>query len=152
VTALAGEGALPVVTVHAPPVTLAAGGKGEARLSVTVADGYRVQANPASGEFFIPVELGLKAAGGVSSGEPVYPPGKPYRLPGTSDDLMTYEGTFEIVVPLRADASARPGSRRLKGALSYQACDSRSCLFPASLPFDLQVMVVAARGRSGAKR
>lgn len=155
-TALAGESALTVVAVHAPPVALAAGGKAEARLSVTIADGYRVQANPASGEFFIPVELDLKAAGGVSSGRPIYPPGKPYRLPGISDGLMTYEGTLEIVVPLRAGTSARPGSRRLKGTLSYQACDSRSCLFPASLPVELQVMVVAAprpgRGRSGAKR
>ena len=141
-----------MVAVHAPPVTLMAGGVTQARLAVVVADGYHVQANPASGNFFVPVELDLRAAGGVSPGKPVYPPGLPYCLPGESDDLMTYEGTLEIVVPLKAGASARPGNHVLKGALRYQACDARSCLFPASVPVTLAVRVVAAPARPARRR
>ncbi len=144
-TTAVGGNPLAAVAVSEPAqVTLTAGMAGEARFTVVAADGYHVQANPASGDFFVPVELDLKAAGGVSPGKPVYPPGTPYRLPGTADDLMTYEGTFEIVLPLRAGASARQGNHVLKGSLRYQACDARSCLFPASVPVTLAVRVVAA--------
>lgn len=142
-----------MVSVREPtPVTLAAGGRGKARVTVVVADGYRVQANPAGGDFFIPVELHLKAKGGVSPGRPVYPPGRPYRLPGAPGGLMTYTGAFEVTVPIEAATSARPGNRLLQGALSYQACDARSCLFPASVPVTLAVRVVAAPAKPARRR
>ena len=134
-----------VVAIQAPaPVTLAAGEAAQARISVVVADGYHVQANPASDEFLVPLRIELRAGGGVRPGQPVYPPGRPYRLAGASSDLMTYGGTFEIEVPLRAAESARPGHHVLRGVLRYQACDTRTCLFPASLPVMLPVRVVAA--------
>jgi DsbC/DsbD-like thiol-disulfide interchange protein len=132
-----------VVTIQAPkPVTLAAGGVAEAPITVVVAEGYHIQANPASSEFLVPARLELKARGGVRPGQPAYPRGQPYRLAGTSSDLMTYKGPFEIVVPLKASESARPGSRILQGVLRYQACDEGTCLFPASIPVELTVRVV----------
>jgi len=136
-----------VVTVQASaPVTLMAGGSAEARIAVTVAEGYHVQANPASDKFFVPLRLDLKARGGVRPGRPIYPQGQPYRLQGAASDLMTYEGAFEIVVPLRATESARPGEHVLRGFLHYQACDSSTCLFPTSVPLTLAVRVVAHGG------
>ena len=132
-----------VVTVHPPPlVTLMVGGAVEVRIGVAVADGYHIQSNPASGAFLIPVRLELRAKSGVHPREPAYPPGRPYRLQGAPNDLMVYEGTFEIVVSLEASESARPGSRILQGVLRYQACDERSCLFPASTPVKLTLQVV----------
>lgn len=132
----------PVVTIQTPEaVTLAAGGKAEACIRVSVAAGYHIQANPASSEFLVPARLELKARGGVHPGEPIYPPGQPYRLEGTNSDLMTYQGTFEIVVPLEARELARLGNRTLQGVLRHQACDERSCLFPGSVPVKLTVQV-----------
>lgn len=132
-----------VLTVQPPVlVTLVVGEVAEARITVVVAEGYHIQANPASSEFLVPARLELKARGGVRPGRPVYPPGQSYRLEGTSDDLMTYEGAFEIVVPLEASESARPGNRILQSMLHYQACDARSCLFPTSVPVKLTVRVV----------
>jgi hypothetical protein len=147
---LAAEKALPaaapaVVSVEEPePVALAADGTAEARIRVRVAEGYKVQANPAANEFFIPTEFTLGPAHGVHAGRPLYPPSRMYRLEGTTEDLPTYQGAFEIVVPLRARPTAVPGHHLLRGELRYQACDSRSCLFPASVPVTLTVEVVAA--------
>ncbi len=133
-----------VLTVQAPTkVTLQAGGAGEARIGIVVADGYHVQASPAKSEFLIPVRLRLRAKGGIRPKTPVYPPGQPYTLEGTSSEFMTYAGAFEITVPLEAGAAARPGDRVLQGELSYQACDARTCLFPASVSVTVAVRVVA---------
>ncbi len=132
-----------VVTVHSPaPVILAQGGESQARISVVVADGYHVQATPASLEFLLPLRLQIRAKGGVRAKTPVYPPGQPYHLEGMPSDLMTYAGAFEIVVPLEASESARPGDHNLRGELRYQACDARSCRFPASVPVTVAVRVV----------
>ncbi len=133
-----------VVTVSVPaPVVVTTGGDAEARITVVVTDGYHIQANPASTEFFVPTKLQIRAKGGVRAGTPVYPPGQPYHLEGVPDDLMTYEGTFEIAIPLKTSDSARLGEQVLKGTIRYQACDHRSCLFPVSVPFSLPVRVVA---------
>ncbi len=128
------------------PVSVAAGGRTEARIALVIAHGYHVQANPAGDEFLIPLRLDLRARGGVQPGKPAYPQGRPYRLPGADKDWMTYEGTVEIVVPLEAASSARPGDHLLRGLLRYQACDDRRCLFPASLSVALPARVVGGPG------
>ncbi|MFQ6028896.1 MAG: protein-disulfide reductase DsbD domain-containing protein [Dehalococcoidia bacterium] len=125
------------------PVTLMPGKAGQARVTVAVTNGYHVQANPASSEFFVPTRLQLRAKGGVLPQAPVYPPGKSYRLEGMPEDLMTYEETFDIFIPLEVNGSAPTGDRVLKGSLHYQACDNVSCLFPASVPVTIPVRVVA---------
>ena len=131
-----------VVTVpELAPVEVTVGRDAEAR--ITVAEGCHIQANPASNEFFVPTKLQLRARGGVRPKAPVYPPGQPYRLEGMPSEMMTYEDTFEIAIPLEASDSALPGEPVLKGTLRYQACDDRSCLFPVSVPVKLPVRVVA---------
>ncbi len=132
-----------IVSVQAvEPVTLAAGQEAEARITVVVADGYHIQANPASSEFFVPTRLQLRARGGISSKEPKYPSGRPYRLPGMPEEFMTYEEAIVVAITLVAGELAQPGDRLLQGSLRYQACDDRSCLFPASVPVSVPVRVV----------
>lgn len=72
---------------------------------------------------------------------PVYPPGAAYRLQGASEDLSTYEGTFEVAVPVAVRPDARRGEHVLRGTFRYQACDSRVCLAPAVVPVELRVSV-----------
>lgn len=135
-----------VTVATPPPVLLPAGGTAEARILVTVAEAYHVQANPASEEFLVPVQLRLRGKGGVRAKQPTYPPSQMYRLQGTTEDLMTYEGTFPIVVPVEAAASTPPGDYLLRGVLRYQACDARTCLFPTSVPVALTFRVVPNYG------
>jgi uncharacterized protein len=143
------ERGAPKVSVQVPEaVRLADGDAFEARISVAVAEGYHLQANPASEQFLVPTRLDLKNSGGVTVSRITYPPGKPYRLSGADKGLKTYDGNFEIGVLLKASNGARLGKHILQGSLHYQACDSSACLFPTSVPLTLTVNVVATHQKS----
>ncbi len=136
-----------ILTIH-PEAALAIvpGGSAESRLRVVVAPGYHVQANPASDEFLIPLQLAIQPRDGLRTGAPTYPPGQPHRLEGTDSDLWIYDGAFELVLPILAAPSASPGEYVLEGSLRYQACDARSCLVPTSVPVEIAVRVGAGPG------
>ena len=122
-------------------LSIVPGGSAAGRLSVVVSPGYHVQANPASDEFLIPLQLEIQPRDGLRTGDPTYPPGQPHRLEGTDSDLWIYTGTFELLLPIMAAPSAVPGEYVLDGSLRYQACDSRSCLAPTSVPVEIAVRV-----------
>jgi DsbC/DsbD-like thiol-disulfide interchange protein len=131
-----------VVSVTSPaPAKLAPGARAEVRFSVTVKKGFHVQANPASEPYLVPLRLEMKSDSRVRIAKTHYPPGKPWRLTGTEQDLSTYDGTFEIRLDLEAAPQATPGEVTLSGTLHYQACDDRVCLRPASVPVSLAVSV-----------
>ena len=133
----------PVVRVREPEgLTLVPGASGIARFVLDVADGFHAQANPATQPFLIPLTLKLRSSGGLRVGSARYPPGRPHRLEGAEDALLTYDGTFEVAVPVEALPAAPPGERSLRGSLRYQACDDRMCLFPVSSAVTLTVRVV----------
>ena len=144
-SAAQGRTAPPVVSTRLPEaVQLVAGESVEVPISVAVSEGYHLQANPASEDYLIPTRLELKTSGGVTVGKISYPPGKPYRLNGAEKDLQTYNGNFKITVLLKASGAAALGKRTLQGRLHYQACDSKTCLFPASVPLTITVKIVPA--------
>lgn len=130
-----------VVVEEIPPVPLEAGRAGEARIAFRVAEGFHVQANPAANEFLIPVELSVTSACGISAGKVVYPKAEPFRLEGSDETLATYGGRFEIRVALKASRKAQPGACTVPASLRYQACDDKSCLFPATIEWSLPVEI-----------
>lgn len=136
-----------IVQVEAPPVQeVSPGTSARVRIRVVVADGYHVQANPASEPFLIPLRLELDKTDGVRVGETVYPPGQPYYLQGAPTPLSTYSGSFHLETPLTIDPSVRQGIHILKGRLYHQACNDRSCLKPASVAVSLALRVNGNRG------
>jgi uncharacterized protein len=143
----------PTVSVRVPEaVKLVVGKLVETRVSITVAEGYHLQANPASEEYLVPTRLDLKSSGGVTVSKITYPPGKRYRLTGADKDLKIYDGNFEIGVLLKASSGARLGKHILQGRLHYQACDSKTCLFPTSVPLTLTANVVVTPQKAGQSR
>jgi len=131
----------PVTVDEVAPVQVSVGSATSVRVPVEVASGFRVQANPASNQFLVPLELALEAVDGVEIGDPVYPEGQPYRLQGTDEDLSTYQGDIEIVVALTVPDSAPVAEHVVTGELRFQACNSKVCLFPSSVPVTLRVVV-----------
>jgi len=73
---------------------------------------------------------------------PVYPPGHPYRLEGSTEDLLTYEDEVTIMLPVKVLDSAPPGNAVLTGKLRFQPCDDRKCLFPRTTPVVIPVEIV----------
>jgi DsbC/DsbD-like thiol-disulfide interchange protein len=136
--------AIEVVTVVPPPgVAVKPGAGTRITLQVVVKPGYHVQANPVENPSLIPITLKIDGAKGISVGEPLYPTAKRMRLPGDSQDLVVYDGTFAIALPLETGRNATGGATvTLKGSLRYQACDDSHCLFPVTLPVELAVTVV----------
>jgi DsbC/DsbD-like thiol-disulfide interchange protein len=124
-----------------PAVTVGVGDSVLVAIPIVIADGYHVQANPASSEFLIPLQLVLEPADGIRFGSPRYPRPSALRLEGTTEDLMTYHGTVSISVLVKASGVAAVGRRLLTGSLAYQACDSSRCLFPSSVPLAFALIV-----------
>jgi thiol:disulfide interchange protein DsbD len=126
-------------------VRIVAGGRAEARVVATVAEGFRIQANPASEPFLVPASLELEDDEHVRVGAPAYPRGRPYRLRGADEDLSIYEGTVVIRVPIEAARSGESAQGSveilLEGQLRYQACNNLVCLRPSSVPVRLPVRI-----------
>jgi hypothetical protein len=93
---------------------------------VKIADGWHVNANPASLAFLIPTRV--EATNTAVAIEVLYPQGTQYHPRFSLEPLAVYEGDIDIRVtpasPLRAGA---------KLDLTFQACDDSSCLPPETL-------------------
>src|SRR5262245_57518582 len=119
----------------------------EIQVSVSIARGYHLQANPASEVYLIATRLEFNPGNEISVGRLRYPPSKPYRLSGADRDLKTYEGDFDIGVLLKVSRSASLGEHVLRGRLHYQACNSEVCLSPASVPVTLTLAILPAKAK-----
>lgn len=132
-----------VTIIDQKPVTIVKGQVTELTVTAKIKKGFHIQANPASDEFLIPTILTMQTSEGIATGEPVYPPGQPYRLKGSTDDLLTYEDEVMIRVSVEVMDSAPAGNASLTGKLRFQPCDDRKCLFPRSVPVVIPVKIVS---------
>ncbi|MFZ5558522.1 MAG: thioredoxin domain-containing protein [Pseudomonadota bacterium] len=98
-------------------------GTRELVVTVEVAPGYHVNANPASYGYLIPTALELAEAAGVE-----YP--RPARIAPdfAREGIDVYAGRFEI------RARLRPGAAAAGATLRVQACTDEVCLLPARVP------------------
>jgi DsbC/DsbD-like thiol-disulfide interchange protein len=146
---LAGEGKPAHVTVGTPErVTLKPGATVRTQLRIQIAEGFHVQANPASNRFLIPTEVKFEPAGGIKADELTYPPGQPHRLQGADSDISTYEGFIQVGVTIQAEETADPGDLEYRGSLRYQACDAKRCFPPKSIPVSVPVRIAEPESRA----
>ena len=134
------------------PIEAEAGTTVHVQIIATVKDGYHVQANPPSDEYRIPTKLDLAAPDGIIFGSPVYPIAESHRLQGADQELSTYSGRFSIDLPITVNSKLTTGNLTLKGSLRYQACDSRRCLPPASVPIDIVLQLTHANAPADAQQ
>jgi hypothetical protein len=132
---------LVTVSAHDAVAQLGAASEIDVPVEVAVADGFHVQANPASDEYLIATTLELAGQGGVEVLKIIYPKGKTFRLHGSDKDFAVYDGHFQIVAHLGVGKVKAAGRYELKGQLGYQACDARSCRPPTKAPFTVAVDV-----------
>lgn len=133
------------VALHVPrDIAVSANGEAEAEIRLTVDEAYHLQANPASHAYLIPTVVEIEPRDGVEVGPPTYPRGEPYVLEGSADTLSVYGGDIAVTVPIRAGAEAVSGAYTLRGALTYQRCDHRSCFRPVTIPLALTVRLTGS--------
>jgi uncharacterized protein len=93
------------------------------RLQLTIAEGWHIQANPASEPFLLPTTL---EGSGAELADVVYPAGDELTLPYSKQPLAVYRGTVTLAGKLRKDA---PSARLV---LTFQPCDDARCLPPVT--------------------
>jgi len=79
-----------------------------------------------------------------------YPAAKILYLPAIKERVPVFEGTFKIRQELKANsatdfsAALGPDGKQVtvKGALEYQACDSKICFLPVSVPVEWHLQIV----------
>jgi thiol:disulfide interchange protein DsbD len=133
-----------LVQITTPEVRVPVGGEARARLHLTIAAGWHVNANPPALDYMIPTVVELRGGSGITGGKPIYPKPSTTKLSFEDHELLVYDGQTTIDVPLTAATTAGPGRRTVEGALRFQACNDQVCLAPASVTFQVPVEVTAA--------
>jgi uncharacterized protein YyaL (SSP411 family) len=132
------------VTVAGPTAPVPRGGEFDVVVTVSVVDGWHINANPASDEFFVPTSISTSGAdGSVEVVDVQYPVGSTLESLISESPLRVYEGDVTLHARLRLSRNATAGEADVALSLAYQVCDDSRCLAPASLEFTVPVRVAA---------
>jgi hypothetical protein len=126
-----------VVTVSAGKVIIT-GGTGDAVIELKIADGYHINANPASDKNLIPTTVEITAANDITAEKPTYPQALIKKFSFSDKQLAVYEKQATIKVKVRATAK---GEKIINGTLRYQACDDEVCYPPTKMDLMMSASV-----------
>jgi hypothetical protein len=130
-----------VVTATVEETKLDAGGAGETHVRLDIAEGYHVNANPASDKFYVATEIRAEPQEGVTPGKPVYPSALSKKFEFSETPLAVYEGHADIRLPLRADKTAAKGRHTLRATIRVQPCNDHECLRPREIDASIPVVI-----------
>jgi hypothetical protein len=130
-----------IVTATGEELKLGAGGAGEAVVRLEIAEGYHVNANPASDKFYVATELRAETQEGITPGKPVYPSASTKKFQFSETPLAVYEGRAVIRLPLRAAADATKGAHLFRAKIRVQPCNDQACLQPREVEASIPVTV-----------
>ncbi len=128
-----------IVRASADAVKLKAGASGATQVRLQIADGYHINANPATFSYLKATELEVAAGAGLTPGKPAYPPPVLKKFKFAPQPLAVYEHEAMIRVPLRAGATQ--GTQTLHTRVQVQACDEEKCFPPTTVETDIAVTI-----------
>lgn len=131
-----------VLKVSIPEVTVTAGENSVIKMKVEIKKGYHIQANKVNDDLLIPTTLKINENKNITTGRQEFPPAKKFKLEGTDNFLDVYDGAFEIKIPFKTTRKTPKGKYLLNAKLNYQACDSKTCLFPKTIGLSFIINVV----------
>jgi len=98
---------------------------------------------------YIPIELKVSPSAEIKRDDTIYPKAKVLFLRAINERVPVFEGKFQLAQDITLTAersfSASLGQGKpitINGELKYQACDSKTCFRPASVPVSWEVQVV----------
>jgi uncharacterized protein len=130
-----------VVTATVEETKLDAGGAGEADIMLDIAEGFHVNANPASDKFYVATEVKAEPQEGITPGQPAYPKAVTRQLGFSDKPLAVYEGRAVIKLPLRADKTAAKGRHSVHATIRVQPCNDKACLQPRNIDAYIPVTI-----------
>jgi thiol:disulfide interchange protein DsbD len=131
-----------IIRITVPEVIVHAGKSAVIYVYVVVKEGYHIQANKVNDEFIIPTSLDIITDSILVTGKQTFPAGKKFKLEGTDDYLLVYDGKFKITISFKASEKIQKGKYTMNAKLHYQACDNKSCFAPKTIDFSIAVKVM----------
>ena len=116
----------------------------KAAVVLKVQAGYHINDNAPLDEFMIPTALVIEENPDFEVVEVFYPKGRRARFSYSEAELVVYESEVVLGALVKAKSGLAAGTRILKGALSYQACNDESCLPPKEISFEIAVPVAVS--------
>ena len=101
-------------------------------VTLSIAPGSHVNANPASLDYLIPTTVSLPD---VEQAEVTYPPGMTFKPKFMAEGISVYEGSVAIDVELAKGSLASVGHPPMQ--IEVQACTQEICLPPATIPLNV---------------
>jgi hypothetical protein len=97
-----------------------------------------------------PIRLVIESLAELVLGPTTYPRSEVLYLPAIQERVAVFQGTFRIRQDVTVSSTAEfsnglgPEGRTIaiKGRLDYQACDSKICYLPASVPVEWRLQVL----------
>lgn len=103
---------------------------------LTLPAGVHVYGTPVP-DGYTPLRLQLEPRDGLIVGDAEMPAPHPFRVDGLNEDLVVYEGTVRMTVPLLFTSNLGPTTLALE--LAYQTCTETTCLPPATIRLELPI-------------
>ena len=130
-----------VVKVAAQQVVVEKSGPSEAVVTLTIDQGYHVNANPPTYPYLKATTLEIPGDQGLSASSIAYPEAIKRKFAFAEQELAVYEGEALIKVQLRANKSTKAGEQKIGARLLVQACDDQVCYAPGVIDFGIPVNV-----------
>ena len=109
-----------------------------------ISPGFHINAHVPSEDYLIPTKIMADLSPGVFLVETTYPRGVMRAFRFSKTPLRVYEGSFTVLMKLRANGSAPLGPQKIGLTVGYQACNQDACLPPTKVPVtaDLEIAAV----------
>lgn len=109
-----------------------------------ISPGFHVNAHVPSEDYLIPTKILADLSPGVFLVETTYPRGVMRAFRFSKTPLRVYEGSFTVLMKLRANGTAPLGPQKIGLTVGYQACNQDACLPPTKVAVtaDLEVAAV----------
>lgn len=121
-----------------------AGGTIKLAVRARIIPGWHINGPVQLDPFIIPSLLSCDEMGDLNLVEMFYPQARIAHFGYADGDIAVYDGDVHFGLLLSVPEAAAPGSRTIKGRLSFQGCDDQTCLPPKSEPFEIELNVVPA--------
>jgi thioredoxin:protein disulfide reductase len=109
-----------------------------------ISPGFHINAHQPSEDYLIPTKVLADLSPGVFLVETTYPRGVMRAFRFSKTPLRVYEGSFTVLMKLRANGTAPLGPQKIGLTVGYQACNQDACLPPTKVPVtaDLEIAAV----------
>lgn len=111
----------------------------QAKIPVSILEGYHVNSNTPSDEYLIPLKVSWTSMGALEGGQVSYP--KAEKITVGDQSLSVFTGKFDLTASFKVSPKAPAGPGIASGKLSFQACNNKMCFPPKSVEFNVPYQV-----------